>query len=627
MKKLQSSLGVKFAAVVLLTLAAAAAALAGGGLLYARETGIMAGKTSYYESDQCRSECSSIAWYIANSYAEGMDADGLKEAYSGASVNTDFSLADMSGAVIVDTIDPKGSYSQKEAFSMSFRESGGGENAPETKYTVTVAVKQPMPVRSGPIYTGALLFGTVAGVYSALVPTLAAALFIFLICCVYLAWAAGHKAGAEGIHLNWQDKIPLDLYLALDTFLVYGMAEISLNFCFGAPDLFSSLNLFGNVLGAVLIVLGGLLALAAVMTMITRGKAGKWWRNTIIFRVLRRVYHGAKRGARLLPMVWRTFLIVGAVLFLDFLFGVGTNASAFWLLLAFVMDAAALAAACWGAMQMRGLKKAGEELAAGNLSYQTNTDKLYWDFKRHAEDLNSISEGMAAAVEQRMRSEHFKTELITNVSHDIKTPLTSIVSYVDLLQKPHTEEENAQYLDVLARQSARLKKLIEDLVEASKASTGNLTVELAPTNLTELLNQSLGEYESKFAGAGLELVTSMDEGLTVMADGKRLWRVLDNLLGNVCKYALRGTRVYVTAEKRDGQAAVSVKNISRQQLNISADELMERFVRGDSARATEGSGLGLNIAQSLIELQGGALRVSIDGDLFRATLVIPLANR
>jgi K+-sensing histidine kinase KdpD len=232
---------------------------------------------------------------------------------------------------------------------------------------------------------------------------------------------------------------------------------------------------------------------------------------------------------------------------------------------------------------------------------------------------------MNKAVEQRIKSERLKTELITNVSHDIKTPLTSIINYVDLLQKPHTEAEEIQYLEVLDRQSKRLKKLTENLVEASKASTGNMAVHAEPTSVTELINQSLEEYRERLEAGKLSPVVELQEQLTVMADGKLMWRVLDNLLNNVVKYAMPGTRVYVTARRQGEQVILAVKNISAQELNVSADELLERFVRGDESRNTEGNGLGLNIARSLMEVQKGNLELYVDGDLFKVVLTLPKA--
>ena len=230
---------------------------------------------------------------------------------------------------------------------------------------------------------------------------------------------------------------------------------------------------------------------------------------------------------------------------------------------------------------------------------------------------------MNKAVEQRLKSERLKTELITNVSHDIKTPLTSIVSYVDLLKKEELSPTAGEYVAVLDRQSRRLKKLTEDLVEASKASTGNIAVQLEPIVVNEIIHQAVGDYDEKLAAGRLEVIVNTYEGnLMALADGRLLWRVLDNLLSNVCKYAMAGTRVYVDLIARDGHVVLSIKNISRDPLNISADELMERFVRGDASRHTEGSGLGLNIAKSFMDLMGGGFALSVDGDLFKAELTL-----
>lgn len=230
------------------------------------------------------------------------------------------------------------------------------------------------------------------------------------------------------------------------------------------------------------------------------------------------------------------------------------------------------------------------------------------------------------AVEERLKSERMKTELITNVSHDIKTPLTSIVNYVDLLKKEQMPNKAAEeYLAVLERQSQRLKKLIEDLVEASKASTGNLHVELQLTDIAQLCRQIAGEYLDRLGERGLELIVNLPKEAYIYADGRYLFRVLDNLLGNICKYSQKNTRVYFDVAFSGENIQVSLKNISRDRLNISADELQERFVRGDSARSTEGSGLGLSIARSLTELQNGIFSIEIDGDLFKVLLSFPAA--
>ena len=260
----------------------------------------------------------------------------------------------------------------------------------------------------------------------------------------------------------------------------------------------------------------------------------------------------------------------------------------------------------------------------GDLSHKISTRFLFGSFKEFAKGLNDISNAAALAAEKQLRSERMKTELITNVSHDIKTPLTSIINYVDLLQKPHTEQEEAQYLEVLSRQSQRLKKLVDDLMEMSKASTGNIATQITQLDAVEAVTQALGEFADKLDKANLTPVLDVPETPVMMlADSRLVWRVLSNLLSNAVKYALPGTRMYVRVRQNRNAVVISIKNISKEQLGISAEELMERFVRGDASRNTEGSGLGLNIAKSLMELQKGQLKLAVDGDLFKVTLIFP----
>ena len=251
---------------------------------------------------------------------------------------------------------------------------------------------------------------------------------------------------------------------------------------------------------------------------------------------------------------------------------------------------------------------------------------MFWEFKNHAEQLNSIGDGMQKAVEAQLKNERLKTELITNVSHDIKTPLTSIINYVDLLKKEELNNETAAgYLEILDRQSARLKKLTEDLVEASKADTGNIPVHFEKTDVSVLLAQVTGEYEEKLAAKNLQIVPDIRSHAQIMADGRLLQRIFENLLGNVCKYAMENTRVYLTCEDDGNEVQISFKNISKYPLNLTSDELTERFVRGDSSRNTEGSGLGLSIAKSLARLQNAQLHLYIDGDLFKAMIRFKIA--
>ena len=276
---------------------------------------------------------------------------------------------------------------------------------------------------------------------------------------------------------------------------------------------------------------------------------------------------------------------------------------------------------------MQELFMGGDQLAKGEYGHKVNTRFMFGKFKEHGENLNHINEGVQLAVDDRMKSERMKTELITNVSHDIKTPLTSIINYVELLKQEDLKDPKIQrYIEVLEQKSQRLKTLTEDVVEASKVSSGNITLEFMNLNLVEMIQQTSGEFEEKFKARDLEEVMNLpNEEVVIRADGRRLWRVLSNIYNNAAKYAMQGTRVYADLEKKDGMAYFSLKNVSEQPLNISADELTERFIRGDVSRSTEGSGLGLSIAQSLTEMQGGTFELYLDGDLFKVTIKFPIS--
>ena len=443
------------------------------------------------------------------------------------------------------------------------------------------------------------------------------ALFVFLMASM------GKKP--DGVKLRGIHRVPLDLFLAA----ALAAVAVPANFYF---DL-SGINLLYNplwtcILPSTLMALWiGFVALLTFCTLAARFRAGKWWRNSIIYIVCRFVYRAVRGFVRALPIAWKGILVYAVVVLVNALgmilaFGAG---SFFVFLLTLVLDAAGLYFVIHTVRQLKTLQTAAQKLAAGDLTYTVDTEKMYPVLKEHGDNLNAVSVGMSRAVNERMKSERFKTELITNVSHDLKTPLTSIVSYVDLLKKEPTESEAArEYIEVLDRQSQKLKKLTTDLVDASKASSGALPVNLEKIDLGELLRQSAGEYTEKFAAANITPVLNVPEGETyVTADGRLLWRVLDNLLSNACKYACAGTRLYIAARREGETVAFSFKNISRDALNIDPDELMERFVRGDSSRTTEGSGLGLNIAKSLVELQKGTFSIAIDGDLFKVGFVLP----
>lgn len=442
-----------------------------------------------------------------------------------------------------------------------------------------------------------------------------AALALFFFC--FLMASAGHWAGHEGIHLTWLDKIPADVWLIvlLCTFFIGWEA-----FYYGWGRVFFCAAL-------VPLVLLFLCAFAA------QCKAGTVLRSALIarivrflWRIVRSLFLGLWRIARNLPLLWKTALVMAGVFFLEMLFVLAGYGSVDGIFV--IMKAVELLAALYIALNLRTLQKGGEKLARGDFSSPIDTKYLIGDFKRYGQELNDVQSGLEQAVQEQMKAEHLKTELITNVSHDIKTPLTSIVNYVDLLKKEDIPSPEArEYIAVLDRQSHRLKKLTEDLVEASKASSGVLNVDLQPTDVNVLFSQIEGEYQERLAACQLTLVTQPPApGTVIRADSRLLSRVMDNLVSNICKYALPSTRVYVVSTLSREAVTISFKNVSRDELNISPDELMERFVRGDASRHTEGSGLGLSIARSLVQLQGGRFDLAIDADLFRADITFPLSE-
>ena len=429
------------------------------------------------------------------------------------------------------------------------------------------------------------------------------ALFIFLLV------SAGHRFGTSEVACNWFDRVPLELVLL-------GMAAVV---AFGGVALTSrTLTVFGLFL-PMLLALG----LLFCMTFAVRCKTKTLVKGTLLYWVCR----GARAGVKglwyvlkNLPLVWKTALLWAGISLVELVACISEQAAAclvVWFLEKLILTPVLLAFA----IGLKKLQDGARRMAAGDMA-PVPEKFLFPDEKKHAQSLNSIGQGARLAVEKQLKSERMKTELITNVSHDLKTPLTSIISYVDLLKKEGLSSEHApEYVDVLDRQSQRLKKLTEDLVEASKASTGNIQAQPEDVDVNLLLSQAAGEYAERLAAAGLTTVTTWDPSEPhIRADGRLLWRVFDNLLSNVTKYAQPGTRVYLSTAAKDGGVEITFRNVSRDELNVSAEELMERFVRGDASRNSEGSGLGLSIAKSLTELNNGTLSLTVDGDLFKATL-------
>ena len=451
---------------------------------------------------------------------------------------------------------------------------------------------------------------------------MALAFVLGLISFVTLMNVTGRRTGSTELYTGPLYGIPADLLTVIigTGWLVMSMAVLSM----------VNSNIADFMLAGGLVLIIGNTFLGYCMSIAARVKGKTLWKNTLIYKglyLLKKICKGSLYILMEIPVIWKVILGAGILSFLEF-FGIIAfsydtgNLVAFW----FFEKVLVLPIIFYGALMIKKLQKGAAALAEGELSSQIDTKGMRGDLKKQGEDLNSIASGMSLAVEKQLKSERMKTELITNVSHDIKTPLTSIINYADLIGKEPCENAKiTEYAEVLVRQSVRLKRLIEDLVEASKASTGNLEVCLQPCDASVFLIQADGEYEEKLKKADLTLVVQQSESeIRILADGRRMWRVFDNLMNNICKYAQPGTRVYLILEKKEKKAVITFKNTSREALNISEEELMERFVRGDSSRNTEGNGLGLSIARSLTELQNGTMNIQIDGDLFKAVLEFPV---
>ena len=465
-----------------------------------------------------------------------------------------------------------------------------------------------------------------------------------LLCFIFLLCSAGHKNGREGITPSAIHEIHLDVY----TVVVAVGAFTGLYLAFGWIGM--NPGMINLIVLVVLFAAEVIWCTLYFMELAIRLKMGKWWQNTILYRVFRffgrfckRVFRGIVKLIRGIPMVWRTALLCLAVCVVEF-FGLilfyndRVVLLFFWAIEKFIL----CGAITFVALMCKELQEGSEALADGDLNYKLDTSHMVLSFKEHGENLNSIGEGISAAVEQRMKSEHLKTELITNVSHDIKTPLTSIINYADLIGKEvsgdvkdtgdgagtetaqEREQHISEYAEVLLRQSQKLKKLLDDLLEASKATTGNLEVHPEVCDVSVLLSQAVGEYEQRFSEKKLEtIVKQPEETVKVMADGRHLWRVFDNLLNNIYKYAQAGSRVYLNVEHDGQNANIIFRNMSAYPLEMSPEELEERFTRGDRSRHMEGNGLGLSIAKSLTELQKGDMEIVTDGDLFKVVITLP----
>lgn len=456
---------------------------------------------------------------------------------------------------------------------------------------------------------------------------------VFLISFIYLIVSAGRRKGSEQIHLSRYDKIPGEVivFIVVVAGVFFGTSNLFFDFA-STVDYVIYMNYYPfnptELILSIFTILAVLFAeylflMIVLMRIVRRRKAGIGYWDTSIFHMLGEkavcMYDARKEVGRLLLL-----LIGGIVCFLicsAFASGYGLIAALGVLgmiFIPFLMLKRLIQEAIWRNRIYEGIN----HIAGGEPGYKINLDGMKSNEKKAGEQINNLGEGLQIAVTQATKNERLKSELITNVSHDIKTPLTSIINYVDLIKRENIENEKVkEYIRVLDEKSQRLKHLTEDLVEASKANTGNLNLDMEKIDFMQLIHQTIGEFQDKFEERQLKTVVKLDKSpIWIYADGRRVWRVMENLLQNIYKYAMPQTRVYIESVTTSKKTTVTIKNISENPLNIPASELTERFIRGDVARTTEGSGLGLSIAKSLTELMNGTFELYLDGDLFRVSI-------
>lgn len=429
---------------------------------------------------------------------------------------------------------------------------------------------------------------------------------------------AGRKEMDGEVILNWFDKVPTEIAAGLCL-----IAAIIWYFFIMLVRRHTVMDFYPRrsfLIGAVVIEYW--IFLFSLLSLLRRIKGKTLWMDSVSYVVLlvcRQVYN-AKQSSKRLLIAYLIFFALN-IFFLGFFGGSGV-------IMALVLDMAVLLFLMRDEVGKQSIREGLYQISQGKLDYKVDTTVLSGETLEMAEAVNEMGDGLQQAIDSMIKNERLKAELITNVSHDIKTPLTSIINYVDLLKRENLENERAaEYIRVLEQKSQRLKQLTEDLIEASKISSGNIELQCAPLKLQQMLYQAYGEFSERLEEKELEPVLQIEkEPLVAYVDGRQLWRVFENLLSNIGKYAMPGTRVYMELKKTDQLAEIVFKNVSRQKLSVGAEELQERFVRGDTSRSTEGSGLGLSIAKSLTELMDGSFEVYLDGDFFQVTLLFPVYN-
>lgn len=449
---------------------------------------------------------------------------------------------------------------------------------------------------------------------------------LIVLILIYLVISIGYKKCVEGISLNDFDKVPLEIIL----FVAAAIGCVPFIILEEIVNDYNSINFL--IITAYFLIYT--LSLITFNTIVKRIKAKTFWKSTLVGKVINLISKALMWLYRQYVSIYNTVTYSTKVTFKVFLYfgivvpiGICMFLFSFeniWigLFIEFVLLVLVSYRIIKTTKEYAQIEDKLKEMYEGNNKSILNKQEFGPEFHSTVKYINDISNGFENAIQDRMKSERLKAELITNVSHDIKTPLTSIINYVDLLKQEDIQNEKAkEYIGILDNKSQRLKKLTEDLVEASKVSTGNISLNLENINIVQLIKQALGEFEDKFKKHGLEIILDCEENeIIVKADNKCMYRIIENLFSNISKYALDNSRVYIDIKKAPKSVIIEMKNISKDRLNITADELMQRFVRGDKSRTTEGSGLGISIAQNLTELQGGEFRLKLDGDLFKVEL-------
>jgi len=618
MKNIKYSLSMKIMAYILITISAFIFAVSVSASVYIKVSDIDRNpETAFFESNICKEITHDYAKEVYYgyfkeymlTYMDWQKSEDYKQYYSKENTNFFFAITDNWGNNVLSSYTD--TYGYRNTFVME-----------QNGYTVTAFVRKDITAEDDYLFPYQA-YNFAYEIRQFLIPIASISLIVTILLFIYLMYSAAHKKGSDVLEQSFIDKIPLGpLLLLFAGVMVYAHfmlreAAIALYEEFMFEELIMLLS-FGFAFAFISLMI-------LISSIAARIKLKTLFRNTLIYIITKAVLGFIRKILVNISILWKLLLAVTALTIIELIIIVfftargGVVPIVIWLLL----RAGMIVLFSFAAVNMAEIKRGGEEISRGNFQYKIDNKHMLTDFKRHAENLNNISEGMSDAINEKMKSERFKSDLITNVSHDIKTPLTSIINYVDLLDRQNIDDSTSrEYIEVLKKQSARLKKLTEDLIEASKATSGVIKANMEKLNLKEIMNQALGEYSAKFTENNIEpVMNDFDEDIFIWADGRLIWRVMDNMMGNICKHSHPGTRAYITVGKKDNRVNICFKNVSKEKLNISAEELMERFVRGDSSRTGEGSGLGLSIAKSLTEIMQGTMQLEIEGDLFKACLI------